>query len=104
MQYRLRTLLTLGMVGTALFAYAGCPVLDTPAVAWHLEWDMHDLSRKLAIVFVFASAALAFFALVAPLGSEEPAPATFWVGYFASAAVSALLWVLTLPWIQAARE
>ncbi|HEX5103264.1 MAG TPA: hypothetical protein VFV87_05610 [Pirellulaceae bacterium] len=104
MRFRLRTLLTFAMVATAVLAYVGCPLLDSPAVAWHLEWDMHDLSRKLAIVLVFASAALAFFALVAAFGSEERVPAEFWLGYFASAAFSALLWALTLPWIQAARE
>jgi hypothetical protein len=104
MRYRLRTLLTFAMVGTAVFAFVGCPLLDSPAVARYLTVDTHDLTRLLAAGLVFASVAFAFAGFIAALASEERVPAGFWLNYFAVAAFSVLLWAFTLPWIQAARE
>jgi cell shape-determining protein MreD len=104
MRYRLRTLLTLAMVGTAVFAFAGCPLIDSGAFAWYSDFDTYDFSRYLAIGFLLASLACSVAGLVVALASEERVPTQFWVGHLAASAFSALLWFLTLPWIQAARE
>jgi hypothetical protein len=104
MRFRLRTLLTLAMVATAIFAFGGCPLLDSPAVARYLVLDTHDLTRLLAAGLVFASLACGFAGFVVALASEERVPAGFWLNYFAATAFSVLLWAFTLPWIQAARE
>jgi hypothetical protein len=102
--YRLRTRLTWAMMGTAVMASVVCPLLvDSYEVSWLLGFDTYDVSRLLANVLLLASVACAFAAPVAALASEERVPAGFWLAYVAAAALSVLLVLVTLPWVQAAR-
>jgi hypothetical protein len=71
---------------------------------WPLDFDPYEVSRLLANGFILASLACSIAGFAAALASEERIPAQFWIGHFAATAIAVLLWFLTLPWIQAARE